>query len=81
MCSSLPSTSFVITYSWKIRQGIKFCCLAVGVETAKLKSANIISYATGNDIMHAVFLALSSIPLVAAHVASLALARCQFYFL
>ena len=38
--------------------------LAVGVETAKLKSTSIISYATCNDIMHALaLLAPSSAPL------------------
>ena len=33
---------------------IKFGGLAVGVETAKLKSANITSPATGDDTIHAV---------------------------
>ena len=38
--------------------------LVVGVETAKLKSANIISYVTHNDVMHAVvLLVLSGAPL------------------
>ena len=42
--------------------------LAVGVETAKLKSANIILYAKRNDVMHAV---AHLAPLYAAvHVAS-----------
>ena len=36
--------------------GIKFGGLVVGVETAKLKSANIISHATHNDVMDAVAL-------------------------
>ena len=57
--------------------------LAVGVETAKLKSANIISCTTHNDVLHAVaLLAPTGTPLhKAVHVASLTLAHCQFYFL
>ena len=42
----------------------KFGSLAVRVETAKLKSANVILYATCNDVLHAVaLLAPSSSPL------------------
>ena len=57
--------------------------LAVGVETTKLKSANIISCTTHNDVLHAVaLLAPTGTPLhKAVHVASLTLAHCQFYFL
>ena len=33
-----------LPYSWKIRQGLKLGGLAVGVETAKLKSANIFTH-------------------------------------
>ena len=49
-----------IPYSQKIWQGFKFGGLAVGVETAELKSTNIISAtpmpATRNDVIHAVVL-------------------------
>ena len=52
------------SYSRKIWRGIKFGGLAVGVETAKLKSTNIISYVTCNDVIHTVvLLAPSSAPL------------------
>ena len=53
-----------LLYSWKVWWGIKFGGLVIGVETAKLKSANIISYVTHNDVMHAVvLLVLSGAPL------------------
>ena len=57
--------------------------LAIGVETTKLKSANIISCTTHNDVLHAVaLLAPTGAPLhKAVHVGSLTLAHCQFYFL
>ena len=57
--------------------------LAVGVETAKLKSANIISCTTHNNVLHAeALLAPPGAPLhKAVHVASLTLAHCQFYLL
>ena len=61
--------------------------LAVWVETAKLKSANIIfacNMLTRNDVMHAVALLAPPAPLYAAvhvYVASSALAHCQLYFL
>ena len=46
-----------LPYSQKIWQGVKFGGLAVRVETAKLKSANIIfACNTCNDVMHAVAL-------------------------
>ena len=53
----------------------------VGVETAKLKSANIISYTTRHNVVHAVaLLAPSNAPLreLYMYVASSALACCQF---
>ena len=40
----------------------------VSVKTAKLKSANIISYATRNDIMHAVVLLAISFSLIRSAV-------------
>ena len=53
-----------LLYSRKIWRGIKFGGLAVGVETAKLKSTNIISYTTRNDVLYAVaLLAPSGAPL------------------
>ena len=58
----------IIMYSWKIWWGFKFGGLAVGVETAELKSTNIIpatpAPATRNDVIHAVaFLAPPGTPL------------------
>ena len=54
----------VALYSRKIWWEIKFDSLAVWVETAKFKSANIIFYVTHNDVMYAVaLLAPSSAPL------------------
>ena len=45
----------LLPYSRKILRGIILGGLAVGVETTKLKPANIISYATHNNIvLHAV---------------------------
>ena len=66
------------SYNQKFDGESKFDSLAVGVETIKLKSTNIISHATCNDAMHAVaLLAPSGTPL---RELFLVLAHCQFYF-
>ena len=66
----------LLPYSHKIWREIN---LAVGVETAKLKSANISFLATDDDVMNVVALLVSSgTPITqAVH----ALARCQFHLL